>query len=543
MASFSDTVKVLIDVDSTGAVSGLANFRKSFSEAETATDKFKVVTGGAFDAIKNNAGTLALGAGTAIAGFAMKAIGDFQDMALAVDDFRNKTNLTLEQSSRWNALADDLGVPSDAITKIFDKLGKAADQQIPAFDRLGVAVQFGPDGATDIEATFLKVISKLQEIEDPAARAKIQADLFGKGWTNAAELINMSADDIKTALAGVGEAEIIDEEEIQKAKDLRAAQDALGDAFAAVSIKLGEALIPALTLTLEVLTPLLEALQLMGGTLDQGFGDAIRKAQDMGKSLSDIARELGANDEKSLRYMADVLGISLDDLYSQLDRDLIPETYLLEKAWKEGTRALIDARTATDELEDSTMDLDTAIAELKGEVDERQAWRNLIDTLEDAGEAAIRAFAEQTPDSLRASEDKLDDARLKVAEYIAGIEEIPEDQRTDFIAALNMASLAEVEQILNQAARVREVAFLPTVPPGAGGINEVGPGGRPIGAAPLPRPTGRTPRIADFGSSTAGSVTVNVGGSVVTQTDLVEQIRLGLISAQRSGKQLVYTGP
>lgn len=543
MASFSDTVKVLIDVDSTGAVSGLANFRKSFSEAETATDKFKVVTGGAFDAIKNNAGTLALGAGTAIAGFALKAIGDFQDMALAVDDFRNKTNLTLEQSSRWNALADDLGVPSDAITKIFDKLGKAADQQIPAFDRLGVAVQFGPDGATDIEATFLKVISKLQEIEDPAARAKIQADLFGKGWTNAAELINMSADDIKTALAGVGEAEIIDEEEIQKAKDLRAAQDALGDAFAAVSIKLGEALIPALTLTLEVLTPLLEALELMGGTLDQGFGDAIRKAQDMGKSLSDIARELGANDEKSLRYMADVLGISLDDLYSQLDRDLIPETYLLEKAWKEGTRALIDARTATDELENSTMDLDTAIAELKGEVDERQAWRNLIDTLEDAGEAAIRAFAEQTPDSLRASEDKLDDARLKVAEYIASIEEIPEDQRTDFIAALNTASLDEVERILNEAARMREVAFLPTIRPGAGGINEVGAGGRPIGAAPLPVISGLTPRISNFGSSTAGSVTVNVGGSVVTQTDLVEQIRLGLISAQRSGKQLVYTGP
>jgi len=38
-----------------------------------------------------------------------------------------------------------------------------------------------------------------------------------------------------------------------------------------------------------------------------------------------------------------------------------------------------------------------------------------------------------------------------------------------------------------------------------------------------------------------GNITVNVAGSVVTELDLVESIRKGLVNAQRSGKQLVYS--
>ena len=533
MASFSDTVKVLIDVDSTGAVSGLANFRKSFSEAETATDKFKTVTGGAFDAIKNNAGTLALGAGTAIAGFAMKAIGDFQDMALAVDDFRNKTNLTLDQSSRWNALADDLGVPSDAITKIFDKLGKAADQQIPAFDRLGVAVQFGPDGATDIEATFLKVISKLQEIEDPAARAKIQADLFGKGWTNAAELINMSADDIQKALEGVGEAEIIDQEEIEKAKDLRAAQDELGDAFAALSLTLGEALIPALTDATKVIVPLMDALSPLVEVLGKGADANSSYAEQASNNNIQMRTGIGLAEE-----IFGWFGWGKDKT-----KELTDENYKLLASWILSNDAVKDITRSTDDLTTAFEDVEDALADLKGEVDERTEWRNLQDEFDNVVDAAITAFTEGTPAAIRDSDQALDDLRVQVGEYITETANIPVDKKTKFLAEIPTADLDRLKAIFDELARDRTVTFIPVAAPGAGGINEIGSGGRPIGEAPLPRPTGRTPRIAEFGSSTAGSVTVNVGGSVVTQTDLVEQIRLGLISAQRSGKQLVYTGP
>jgi AraC-like DNA-binding protein len=506
-------------------------FKTKIGEADGAMGKLKAGSGVAFDAIKANAGAMALGAGAAIGGFALKAIGDFKDLALSVDDFRNKTNLTLLESSKWVSYTGDLGIQADSMTKIFTRVSKAATDQIPAFKELGVAIALGEDGRTDIEETFLRVNDAINSLDDPVKQAAYRADLFGRGWMDAAELINMSSDEIRTNLAGVKDFEVVDEAEIQKAKDLRAAQDELGDAFARLSVTLGEALIPALTALSKVLIPVLEALAKFNGTLDTGMAEAIAKAQEMGYSLSDVAREMGVNSEQSLRYMADVLGMSLDQLYQQLDRDLIPETYLLEKAWREGSRAMIDANTAAVDLGESLMTIDDALAELKGNVDERREWDNLITAIEDAKEAALDAFFEATPEALRESQRELDDARLKVAEYIAEMDNIPDEKKTEMIAALDRANLAEIEAIFNQVARTRNVDFRPTV----GGI-PVGPGETPSEVL------GRT-RMATLSSVNpmSGNVTVNVTGSVISQNDLVESVRKGLVNSQRNGAGLVYS--
>jgi len=502
-------------------------FKTKIGEADGAMGKLKAGSGVAFDAIKANAGTMALGAGAAIGGFALKAIGDFKDLALSVDDFRNKTNLTLLESSKWVSYTGDLGIQADSMTKIFTRVSKAATDQIPAFKELGVAIALGEDGRTDIEETFLRVNDAINSLDDPVKQAAYRADLFGRGWMDAAELINMSSDEIRTSLAGVKDFEVVDEAEIQKAKDLRAAQDELGDAFARLSVSLGEALIPALTALSKVLIPVLEALAKFNGTLDTGMAEAIAKAQEMGHSLSDVARELGVNSEQSLRYMADVLGMSLDQLYEQLDRDLIPETYLLEKAWREGSRAMIDAQTATTDLHDALVTVDDALAELTGNIDERRTFRKLQDAIESAEEAALKAFTESTPEALRNSEAKIDDLRLTVGEYIADIEGVPTDWQTKFIADLDDASVAEVERILADIGRLREIPFMPTVRPGAGGISEIGSGGYEIGTSPI-------------GFRSTG-VTVNVAGSVISQNDLVESVRKGLVNSQRNGAGLVYS--
>jgi hypothetical protein len=510
------------------AQGAFANFKTKVAEAEGGMGKFKAGANAALDSVKANAGVFAAAAGVAVAKFAVDAVNDFKDLALAVDDFRNKTNLTLLESSQWVSYTGDLGIQADAITKIFSRVAKAATDEIPAFKELGVQIALGPDGATDIEQTFFRVNDAINSLDDPVKQAAYRADLFGRGWMDAAEILQMSSSDIQTALQGVKDFEVIDEAEIQKAKDLRAAQDELGDAFARLSVSLGEALIPALTALSKVLIPVLEALAKFNGTLDAGMAEAIQKAQDMGYNLSEIARELGADSEQSLRYMADVLGISLDQLYEQLDRDLIPETYLLEKAWAEGSRAMIDASGASQDLTEDLISVDDALAELKGNVDERTAWRNLINEIEDAGAAAKKAFEETTPEALRASEQALDDARLKVGNYITEMDGIPENKKTEIIASLDNANLAEVEAILADLARARQIPFMPVVQPGAGGISEIGSGGRPIGEAPL------------FSTRSASSVIVNVAGSVVAQNDLVETVRKGLVDAQRSGKGLVY---
>ena len=98
-------VTEFVDQGLKSAQGAFANFRTQVGQAEGAMGKLKAGGTAAFDSIKANAGAMALGAGTAIAGFAMKAIGDFQNLALEVDKFSNVTRIAAEESSRWIEVA------------------------------------------------------------------------------------------------------------------------------------------------------------------------------------------------------------------------------------------------------------------------------------------------------------------------------------------------------------------------------------------------------------------------------------------------------
>lgn len=524
-------IPILTEFDSKGlqsAQGAFNTFKTKVGEAEGAMGKFKAGSGVALDAVQANAGTFALAAGGAIAGFALKAIGDFQDLALAVDNFSDRTQFSLDQSSRWSEFTGDLGIEADAMIKIFDKLGKGASDQIPAFEELGVEIAFGPDGATDIEETFLRVVDKLNALKDPADRAKLSAELLGKGWQDAAEIINMKSDDIRRSLDAVAGEKLIDEEDIENAKNLREAQDELNDAIEDFTLKVGSKLIPAFAKIIDVATPVLGFFADFNSKIDFWDITAVGIIENAAGKMSDWFGDPGLQD------MVDRMKALEDATYDNVD-----PTSDLALAWKNGYRAMADAAGAADGLEESLIDVDEALAELKGEVDKRQEWNNLIDSIEKAGEAALTAFAEKTPESLRRSQDALDDARLDVAEYIAKIDSIPEDQRTQFIAALDQANIDQVKKILDDAAYARTVAYLPTVsgaPVMPGDTPSESTGRRPAAPAPIRIPIGTV-----GGAGKWSAITVNVGGSVISENDLVETVRKGLVNAQRNGSGLVYT--
>jgi len=113
---------------------------------------------------------------------------------------------------------------------------------------------------------------------------------------------------------------------------------------------------------------------------------------------------------------------------------------------------------------------------------------------------------------------------------------VPVEWQTKFIAALDQASVAEVEQILSELARAREIPFMPRPAPGVGGISEIGSGGVPIGETPIGF---GIPSLSGVGRRSG--VTVNVAGSVISENDLVETVRKGLVNSQRNGAGLVYS--
>jgi hypothetical protein len=196
---------------------------------------------------------------------------------------------------------------------------------------------------------------------------------------------------------------------------------------------------------------------------------------------------------------------------------------------QETVREVYALSLANEEATSTLEDVDDALTELKGNVDRREAWRNLIDEIDKVKDAAIEAFVEGTPAAIRESESALDRLRVELAEYIAETEGIPTEKKTDFLARLETANLQEIEAIFNQLGRPRTVTFIPTV------------SGIPIGPGETPSEVLGRRNLSLAGRPGVGNVTVNVAGSVVAEQDLVNSVRKGLIDSQRNGAPLVYS--
>lgn len=524
MASFSDKVKVLIDVDSTGATSGLTNFKKSFSEAEGAVGKFKVAGGAAMDFIKNNAANMAMAAGAAITTFAIKAIGDFQDLALEVDKFRNATGLSTDASSRWIEVAGDLGVESDTVRNAINKMNREIAGNRDEFNKLGIEIARTNDGAVDVNATFLNTIDRIKRIKDPAEKARTATQLLGKSWQEVSEIISMGASQTAAALRDVGDAKIIDEDEIRKAKDYRAAQDSLKDAFEEFALAVGEQLLPQITYLLEKIAALADktsgwgrAFNLVSGIITRDAGkvsEALFGPKSLDNAVNEVTASFWANQEAM--YRTRYRALELADSINILDAD---------------TNGLID-----------TWD------EFLGRLDAEQAWDNLEGRIQQYNDSVTKAFKENTPAAWEAADDARREAQRGVGEYIKQLGDVPIKIQTQILALVEDGNFAEAMRRLDLLAQTRYVNFTPILP---GDTPSEVRGRRALGgpvSANVPYLVGeRGPEVfipsgsGRISPGMGGTIVVNVAGSVVTEQQLVESIRVGLIQAQRSGKQLVYS--
>lgn len=485
----------------TAAQAGFNNFKSKIAEADGAMGKMKAGFGAASDFVKANAASMASAAGAAIAGFVIKAIGDFQDLALSVAKFSEVTRIAAEDSSRWIEVAGDLGIETTAVQDSINKMNKALSTNRDEFEKLGIEMVKTADGTLDVNETFIQTLDALRKIKDPAERAKVATQLLGKSWSQVSELVEMGANDLRGALASVAEAKVIDEADIEKARAFRDAQDKLKESFEKVSLAIGQELVPMITNLLNAITPLADSAGWLSRAFKIGFG-AMSGNIDMVKS-----------------------GITGNNGLDEAVNDLT-------QSWWDSQQQMYRTRFEALKLAGQFDRVKEAYEELKGEIDDREAWRNLDDSIRNAGEAALVAFAEKTPEALSTAASALDDARLKVADYVMELDTIDEQKKTEIIANLDNANVQQVEMILNNLARVREIPFLPTTRPGMGGINELGPGGRELGSQPINLNPSR---------GAYQNVVVNVAGSVVAQNDLVESVRKGLVNAQRNGSGLVYS--
>ena len=267
-------IPIITSLEDTGIKSAKAafgDFKNAVSKAEGGMGKFKAGSKVAMDQVKANAGNLAMVAGSAIAGFAIKAVGDFQDLAIAAGKFSDATGLTVEDASKFMEAAGDIGIPVEQLEMAIGKLNKTIGADPDKVRDLGVDLVYLTDGSLDVNETLLNTIQRIKDIKDPAEKAKVATQLLGRSWQDMAELIELGADDLKAALDSVDDSKIIDKEEVDKAKNYRAAMDNLRDSFEKMAINLGERLIPKVAELLEVLAKLPELMRGAGGVVEDVF--------------------------------------------------------------------------------------------------------------------------------------------------------------------------------------------------------------------------------------------------------------------------------
>ena len=394
------------------AKAAFQNFQTSVGEAQGGLNKFKAGSKSVMDSVSANAGTFAVAGGIAFAKFATDGIKAFQDLALGAEKFATSTGLSIQDASRYIEAAGDIAVPVDAVEGAIGRLNKTIGADPDKVRDLGVDLVYLKNGSLDVNATFLNTIDRLKGIKDPAEKAKVAAQLLGKGWQSMSTLIDMGADDLKKSLDGVSESKIVNPEELAKAKELRDIMDTLKDKVEDLSLSIGGSLVPV--------------LGDLGAVLDVGLDvrnvfKQIPGATWMSENLTPLALT-----KTALGGVKDAAGFVFDlfkdekeviPVFAEDLRDARADTDLLKEAIKQARNPLSELGTAATNASVAFVNAETAWKNLTGTLDREVALDNAKIDLAELEAAAAKAFG-------TGAQADIDDYEAKLATYagvLAGI--------------------------------------------------------------------------------------------------------------------------
>jgi hypothetical protein len=391
-------IPIITSLEDTGiknAKAAFNDFKSAVGKAEGGMGKFKAGSKVALDAVKANAGTLAIAGGAAFATFAKTAITAFQDIAIEAGKFADATGLSVEDASRYIEAAGDIGVPIDAVEGAIGRLNRTIGADPDKVRNLGVDLVYLRDGSLDVNETFLNTIARIKGIKDPAEKARVATQLLGKGWQSMAELIEMGADDLKASLDSVSSAQVITDEELAKAKEYRDTVDELGDLWNGFVINAGGVFVDI-------------AADLKDLTSWEGLGNQL-KTGPLGTFLGEIGGLFNDNEENAKE--AEEAAKSLGDAYSGYVSSRLAES----------REDMLLMNLALEDQEEQIARTDLKWQALKGTLKLDSAITDAKEQLVDLKEIAIQAFA-GAEGAAADYEQSVIDAQLKVlalAETIA----------------------------------------------------------------------------------------------------------------------------
>jgi methyl-accepting chemotaxis protein len=468
--AFREEIKLIVDLVTGGTTSSLKQLRTDLDNTDGSFNKLKVAGAGAFDMIKQNAVMFGAAAATAVAGFTIKAVGDFQEVALGAGELRDALGVTAEEASKLQELAGDLGVGTDTLASALGRMNKTAGESPEKFDEIGASIKRNADGTMDVSATFLAVSEAIDKIPDAGKRAEAGARIFGRGWQGISEIIMQGADGIRESLDSIETSKIMSDD-IARARKFRDTMDELKGVFESVAITVGEAVVPIVTDVATGVIKVKDALEDLKNAIPGGGGfwdwldttgsEFWRIGPEKVVELKNQIEDLG---EKSV-----TASVALGDLHSTLfitggefEHTAGVSQALIEKLADmdltvRGTRGeLEDTKTAAELFADSLDRIDREYAEMAGTINRDKSLFDLENQFGEVMTAGVEAFAaneagaEDAAAKTREHKGAVLDLKGQIVAYADELGNIPPNVVSDILAQVDRGQLdAAMQSVRN----------------------------------------------------------------------------------------------
>ena len=416
-------IPIITDLQDKGirdAKKAFGDFKTAVNNAEGGMGKFKAGSTAALDAVKANAATFAIAGGVALAKFATDGVKAFQDLALGAEKFATSTGLAIQDASRYMEVAGDIGIPIDAVEGAIGRLNKTIGADPDKVRDLGVDLVYLKDGSLDVNATFLNTIERIKGIKDPAEKAKVAAQLLGKGWQSMSTLIEMGANDLSAALGNVSDAKVIDPAELKKAKEFRDTMDKLKDIIDDLSLSIGQSLVPALSAVGDLIGKVTEIRDMFKSipgvtwiTENLSGINLLTKATDFASDAIGGFFGLFSDEKEVIPVFAEDMRLARDDTDGL--KDAIKDARL---------NALLPFNSALRDTQTALFDVDAAWKVLTDNLEQEVALDQAKIDLEELEAAAAQAFGSGSQADIDAYEQKALDFVTALAAISGGIDTV-----------------------------------------------------------------------------------------------------------------------
>jgi hypothetical protein len=250
--SFNDKIMVVIDATSNGAVKEMDRLQRSTKEA----DKGVAALG---KTLKTGlvAGAAAF-AGAGLVSFLNDSVTAYSDAAKKAGELAKATGGTVANVSRMTAALQDNGVSAEQTAALLSKFTATVGKNDALLGKYGVTLKKNADGSADYADAMVQVIDNISKIGDASQRQAALTEVFGKKQAAVFQELAASGVSLSDAMAAVSKYRVFSEDDVARAVAYDDAMDKLGGSVQGLQFALGEALVPALSVTADALAEVVE---------------------------------------------------------------------------------------------------------------------------------------------------------------------------------------------------------------------------------------------------------------------------------------------